>query len=237
MSESGADGWVGLERAFARQEARRITDLGKLGDLSAKIRIGGQALELTMRVVSDPLDNAASLAELADDPGDWRNWLAVLPFIPGGFKKLDELADSGKMGDRVADAYRTAKKKLDSAGPNWKIARHGDMPSPRPSGYQSHHGVNSVWADANFQGYLAEDAPAVLMKNNPYHNATRGVFNRIRAEVARNQGVSVRNIDWSKVSAGTAWRLSEEQFEKARVPQAVRDAYFRAFNEYLESLR
>jgi RHS repeat-associated protein len=42
---------------------------------------------------------------------------------------------------------------------------------------------------------------------------------------------------WSKVPPGTAWRLAEEQLEAARVPQAVREEYFRTFNEYLETLR
>lgn len=111
------------------------------------------------------------------------------------------------------------------------------MPNPRSTGYQSHHGVNSVWVDANFEGYLAKNAPAVLMKNNPYHNATRGVFNRMRSEIAQRQGVSVRDIDWGEVSPGTAWRIAEEQFEAAQVPHSIREDYFRAFNEYLETLR
>jgi RHS repeat-associated protein len=42
---------------------------------------------------------------------------------------------------------------------------------------------------------------------------------------------------WSKVPPGTAWRLAEEQLEAARVPQLVREEYFRTFNEYLETLR
>ena len=75
------------------------------------------------------------------------------------------------------------------------------------------------------------------MKNNPYHNATRGVFNRVRGEIARLQGVSSRNIDWSKVSPGNAWKLAEEQLAAAKVPQAVQEEYFRAFNQYLDTLR
>lgn len=111
------------------------------------------------------------------------------------------------------------------------------MPAPRPEGFESHHGVNSIWMKENVAGYRAGDAPSVLMKNDPFHNATRDVFNKIRSEIAGRQGVSVREIDWSKVSPGTAWRLAEEQFQAAKAPAAVQEEYFRQFNAYLESLR
>jgi RHS repeat-associated protein len=118
----------------------------------------------------------------------------------------------------------------------WRIGPHGEMPNPRPAGFESHHGVNSVWMEENVVGYTAGDAPAVLMKNDPFHNATRGVFNRVRSQIAARQAVSPRNIDWSKVSPGTAWRLAEEQFEAAQVPASVRAEYFRQLNDYLELL-
>jgi hypothetical protein len=91
--------------------------------------------------------------------------------------------------------------------------------------------------EANEAGYKAADAPAILMENDPFHNATRGVFNRVRSEIAARQGVSPRDIDWSQVQPGTAWRLAEEQLEAAQVPPDVRAEYFRQFIEYLESLR
>ena len=119
----------------------------------------------------------------------------------------------------------------------WKVGRHGDMPSPRPDGYESHHGVNSVWMEENVAGYTASDAPAVLMKNDPFHNATRGVFNQIRNEMAVRQGVSPRDVDWSRIPPGTAWRIAEEQFQAAKVPADVQADYFRQFNQYLDSLR
>ena len=118
----------------------------------------------------------------------------------------------------------------------WRVGRHGNMPSPRPAGYQSHHGVNNVWAEANLPGFHPDAAPAVLMKNDPFHNATRGVFNRFLSELAKRQGVSPRDVDWSKVSPGSAWRLAEEQFEAALAPERYREEYFRQWNKYLESL-
>lgn len=139
---------------------------------------------------------------------------------------------------RVTQAFRRSSTADDVVvDPLMQVGRHGDMPTPRPDGYQSHHGVNTVWMKENTPGYVASDAPAVLMKNDPSHNATRDIFNRIRSEIAGRQGVSIRDIDWSQVSPGTAWRLAEEQFQAANVPPAVQEEYFRQFNAFLESLR
>ena len=77
-------------------------------------------------------------------------------------------------------------------------------------------------------------APAVLMKNDPIHNATRGVFSRVRSEIAARQNVSPRDLDWSKISCGTAWLLAEEQFEAALIPANVRAEYLRQVNEYID---
>jgi len=139
---------------------------------------------------------------------------------------------------RVTQAFRRSSTADDVVvDPLMQVGRHGDMPTPRPDGYQSHHGVNTVWMKENTPGYIASDAPAVLMKNDPSHNATRDIFNRIRSEIAGRQGVSIRDIDWSQVSPGTAWRLAEEQFQAANVAPVVQEEYFRQFNAYLESLR
>ena len=119
----------------------------------------------------------------------------------------------------------------------WRVGRHSDMPSPRPLGTQSHHGVNSVWMRDNYANYKASDAPAVLMRNDPSHNATRVVFNKIQAEIAQRQGVAIRDIDWSKVSPVTAWKISEEQFKATGTPEPVVDQYFIQFNDYLNSLK
>jgi len=166
--------------------------------------------------------------------GKWGDFgYSAAAIIPG----LGQGATTAKYGKKGVTLLDEGVETVSKNGPDWKVAAHGNMPTPRPPGYQSHHGVNSVWAEANIEGYVAKDAPAILMKNNPYHNATRGLFNRVRGEIARNQGVSSRNINWNNVSPGTAWRLAEEQLEAARVPQAVREDYFREFNKYMGTLR
>jgi hypothetical protein len=53
-----------------------------------------------------------------------------------------------------------------------------------------------------------------------------GVFNRFPAEIAAQQGVSINNIDWSRVSSGQAWRVAEDQFAAAGTPGIIIDEYF-----------
>ncbi|MEO0510797.1 MAG: RHS repeat-associated core domain-containing protein [Verrucomicrobiota bacterium] len=154
--------------------------------------------------------------------------------VPG----LGQAATGAKFaaaGFGVFGVIRTADRFGDSSS-LWRVGKHGSMPSPRPANMQSHHGVNSVWMEANYTGYRASQAPAVLMRNDPNHNATRGLFNTFRKEIAQRQNVSPRNIDWAQVQPGTAWRLAEEQFEAARVPNSVRQQYFDQFNSFIEGL-
>ncbi len=61
------------------------------------------------------------------------------------------------------------------------VAKHGDMPTPRP-GKNSHHGVMSEWMKRHFPGYNAGKAPAILMPENN-HRATFGVYLRWRARM------------------------------------------------------
>ncbi|MFA5190415.1 MAG: DUF6531 domain-containing protein [Verrucomicrobiia bacterium] len=143
------------------------------------------------------------------------------------------ISSLGKLGTIEARALA----RVTEESPLWKVGRYADMPKPRPTGMQAHHGVNSVWMEENFHAYKSADAPTILMWNNPSHNATRVVFNRIQTEIAKRQGVSIVNIDWSAVSPGTAWRLAEEQMQAAKVPADVAEEFFRQFNAYLETLK
>jgi len=134
------------------------------------------------------------------------------------------------VGDQPVLVHNCAQAAGDLVGP------HGAMPRPRPAGMESHHGVNSVWAEANVPGYRPASAPAVLMGATG-HNATRGVFNRWRSEIAARQGVRVRDIDWGAVSPGSAWRLAEEQFAAAGSAASAVNRYFAQWNRYIDSRR
>jgi hypothetical protein len=114
------------------------------------------------------------------------------------------------------------------------------MPNPRPAGHQSHHGVNDVWIIENYPEHdatwLRDNAPAVLMPNVPDHNATRGVFNRWAAEIARRQGVPRAELDWQRVTEGEIWRLAEDQFNATRTPQPLRQEFWEQFSAFSEGI-
>lgn len=101
------------------------------------------------------------------------------------------------------------------------VARHADMPSPRP-GQHSHHGVMSAWMNARYPNYDPMRAPAVLMPEQN-HRATFGVYNTWRAEAKSHMGGS---FDWTRVSELQMKQLSEKMFDAAKVPTAARNEYW-----------
>jgi len=101
------------------------------------------------------------------------------------------------------------------------VAKHGDMPSPRP-GEQSHHGAMSAWMKKRFAGYDPDLAPAILMPE-ANHRATFGVYNTWRASMRKKMGGT---FDWEKVSESEMRRLSEDMFDAADVPRDIRRVYW-----------
>jgi RHS repeat-associated protein len=106
----------------------------------------------------------------------------------------------------------------------FRLARHGDMPSPRP-GTESHHGLMSRWMRERYGLYDADRAPAVLMPTEA-HNATRGVYNRWRAEMRRKMGGT---FEWSKVSEADMRTLGEKMFHASGTPQPIQQGYWQWF--------
>ncbi len=144
---------------------------------------------------------------------------------------IDNLAEAG--ANRLfksIDEFKTAIAKGDNV---FYVGKHTDI-TPRPTGVQSHHGVNSVWMKAKYSNYSANKAPSVYMLNNPNHNATRGVFNTWAKEMRIKQGVT--KIDYSKVTKDDILDLAKKQFDAADTPQLVRDEYYNLWDDYLKTL-
>jgi len=120
-------GWIGLKSKFiATVRYRANDDTGGADALIAEIVVNklaaqnglkglqqaiqavGTAGEIAIRVAFDPLDNVASVIEFVDDPS-FLNALAMLPLLPGGFRKLDELKhiDELKHADNLKHARRS----------------------------------------------------------------------------------------------------------------------------------
>ena len=111
------------------------------------------------------------------------------------------------------------------------LAKHGDMPSPRP-GQQSHHGAMSAWVKAHFSSYNPNKAPAILMPE-PNHRATFGVYNTWRAEMRQAMGGV---FDWNKVSELDMRVLSEKMFDAAEIPALIRRDYWLWFDRMKDAL-
>lgn len=83
-----------------------------------------------------------------------------------------------------------------------------------------------------FPKYKTGEAPAVLMPEE-MHDTMRGVYNRWRAAMTEKMGGS---FDWGRVSEAEMRDLSEEMFDKAKIPQNVRQQFWEQFNEYRATL-
>lgn len=57
-------------------------------------RVAETVVELTARTLLEPVDMVMSVGEFIDQPG-WINAAAIIPFIPGGLKRVDELIVAG----------------------------------------------------------------------------------------------------------------------------------------------
>ncbi|MCD8532303.1 MAG: hypothetical protein LRY66_13385, partial [Saccharospirillaceae bacterium] len=125
----------------------------------------------------------------------------------------------GAIGNIGAGVAKTSETQF-------RVAKHGDMPSPRP-GQQSHHGVMSAWMKKHFSGYDANKAPAVLMPE-ANHRATFGVYNTWRAEMRKNMSGT---FDWSKVSERQMRSLSENMFDAADIPLNTRQQYWKWYDQ------
>ena len=137
-------------------------------------------------------------------------------------------------------AREAAKKELEQIGKGlsdpskvFRVGKHKDMPSPRGDN-ESHHGVMSRWMEEHFPGkYDLREAPAVLMPLES-HNATRGVYNRWRAEMTQKMGGT---LDWKKVTEADIRTLSEDMFDAAKVPGVVRKEYYAELQKFIVTLR
>jgi RHS repeat-associated protein len=117
-------------------------------------------------------------------------------------------------------------------GQIWDVLPYAAQQRPRPENTEAHHGVKDAWSQARYGPSARNEAPTILMPNEPNHNATRLVYPRWAVEIARRQGVRTQEIDWLKVSPGEIWRLAEEELEAAEVPESVREEFFRQWNEF-----
>jgi hypothetical protein len=171
--------------------------------------------------------------------GDGKNYVAEVKVAEPGKPETEILTivegSVNGAGNRFFSSIDDFKDAIARGENVFYVGKHTDI-TPRPTGVQSHHGVNTVWMDAKYSNYSMNNAPSVYMLNNPNHNATRGVFNTWRSEIATQQGVSIANVNYSLVSKDEILKLAERQFDAADVPRIVRDEYYKLWDDYLNTL-
>jgi hypothetical protein len=119
-------------------------------------------------------------------------------------------------------------KPLDS---EFRVGKHGDMPSPRP-GQHSHHGVMSEWVRNHYPGYDPDKAPAILMPKES-HIETYRVYNSWRAQTKKEFSGA---FDWAKIDEDSIRDVSEKMFDAAKVPASVRERYWTEFERMKAAL-
>lgn len=97
---------------------------------------------------------------------------------------------------------------------------------------EKHHGVMDEWAKTHLSnlGYVSGHAPSMTL-TEAQHEATKKVYREwLRKKYGSPVGVSP---DWAGMTSKEAQALTDQMFGAARVPQAARDEYFRAWHLYI----
>ena len=108
------------------------------------------------------------------------------------------------------------------------IVEYGD----KNPGFENHHGVLDAWAKNNIPGYVsrAADGPAMAL-TDAQHAETKAVYRDwLFGQTGRYVGASV---NWANISPREIFGLSEGMFDAAGVPGEARQAYYRAFHQYI----
>jgi RHS repeat-associated protein len=126
----------------------------------------------------------------------------------------------GKYTDDLLDG---STRKLNYKTVNYK---------PNIPPFEHHHGVLDVWATHNVPGYTSRGVktPTILLTSKQ-HEATKKVYREwLFEKTGRKVG---GKIDWKKVSPREIQELVERMFNAAKVPEAARREYSRAFHKYI----
>ena len=182
-----------------------------------------------IKSVSEATPNARTLSSTETPKGK-----DVLPTFTGAdrTKSIVLSVNKGELFTSIVEfetAIANGEKNL------FYVGLHSDI-SPRPTGYQSHHGVNTVIMNAKYSDYVANNAPSIYMLATPNHYATFGVFTTWKSEMATLQGVTFNNVNYSLITDAQLLNLAERQFDAALVPQKVRKSYYEKWNLYKTTL-
>ncbi|RQS50886.1 type IV secretion protein Rhs [Burkholderia sp. Bp8986] len=111
------------------------------------------------------------------------------------------------------------------------VEPHGNQPSPRPSGYQSHHIIQDRWAKANkIEGYNYREAPAILIPQNPIHKAISDSQN------ARRDAMAAAGQDPWATSIQDQFNYSSQDMRAAGISDDCRKRALKKAYKYFDKL-
>jgi RHS repeat-associated protein len=85
-------------------------------------------------------------------------------------ERATDAAQASRQGERASDASRATSSNA-TYTPNPDIQPHGQQPSPRPQGTQSHHPEQQTALSRNIENYSSNRDPSLLM-STPQHRQT-----------------------------------------------------------------
>jgi hypothetical protein len=103
-------------------------------------------------------------------------------------------------------------------------------------GFNFHHGLMDVWAQANYPFIYNRDTAPTIVINAADHVRANGVQNRLLAQLRRIYGANPANsrqVAWTNVPLQAMIDVADRMFDAMHVPQQARLTYFRAFNLYM----
>ena len=148
---------------------------------------------------------------------------ASLAFAGGSLVNLARL----RIGLALYRAAATTGDYVDAS-----LDLHGNQPSPRPNGTESHHGVLDKWMKENFKNYNSNKAPSLLIPKSA-HDKTRGVYNTWRKMMKNKMGGT---FNWSKVSMGEMRNLSKQMMDAANISPDMQKQFWDAFDDHYKTL-
>ncbi|HDR9185778.1 TPA: sugar-binding protein, partial [Burkholderia vietnamiensis] len=111
------------------------------------------------------------------------------------------------------------------------VEPHGNQPSPRPSGYQSHHIIQDRWAKANeIKGYNYREAPAILIPQNPIHKTISDSQN------ARRDAMTAAGQDPWATSIQDQFNYSSQDMRAAGISDDCRKRALKKAYKYFDKL-
>jgi RHS repeat-associated protein len=217
--------------------AKRIETVGgDLARLASVLKAGAATAEIAIRVASDPLDDLASAVEFAANPSVVTA-IGCVPLLPGGFRKLDDIADAGSLRrldnlaercdggafHRVSQAGRGSPDSFYSYRELNKLLHETGM-TGTGAGFEAHHLLEKQFAAR--LGLRQEDTISVALTPMWHRNVGKMGTN---LDDAISKELQALGTTKSRASVEQIWQAHRNVYDRAGYHEwssALHKAYF-----------